>query len=237
MSDRQPNDNFVIYAYYREGADRFGRENTIYYVGKGRPKRPYCSANRRVPRPKDRKYIKVIHNNLLEDVAFEYEKALIQFYGRADLYPEWGVLRNMTNGGEGTSGRVVKESTKRIMSEKMSGKNSPHYGKRGELSHHYGVKRSEEAKRRMSLAQMGPNSYSYKPRDWYHEVYGIVLSKSVSEMARLFPDLKLNPPSLSEVCSGKRSHYKGWRYIGESMRPGPLANSLCDTYHPPALRG
>jgi hypothetical protein len=108
MSQKKAVNNFVVYAYSRKGEDAFGRVGTFYYIGKGRPKRPY-SNNRGVKKPKDRSRIHILHKNLEEKTAFEYEIGLILLYGRADLYPKWGTLRNYTNGGEGCSGRVMSE--------------------------------------------------------------------------------------------------------------------------------
>ena len=63
MSDN----NFVVYAYVRSKPDRFGREGTFYYIGKGRPNRPYQRSGRTVKRPKNVKFIKVLHQNLDEN--------------------------------------------------------------------------------------------------------------------------------------------------------------------------
>ena len=66
--------NFVVYAYVR-------RDGTPYYVGKGRPERPYRNGGRpcRTP-PKER--IKILHKNLDEFTALSIESALIISYGR-----------------------------------------------------------------------------------------------------------------------------------------------------------
>ena len=104
----------------------FGRSGTLYYIGKGVPNRPYkCSKGyRRVSCPQNRSNIVILHKELDEKTAFEYEKKLIQFYGRMDL-EEFGILRNLTNGGEGESGRTITEETR----EKFMGKNNHFYGK------------------------------------------------------------------------------------------------------------
>lgn len=52
-----------------------------------------------------------------EQEAFEYEKFLIKTIGRFDLGT--GPLANKTDGGEGTTGRVVSDKTKKLLSLKM----------------------------------------------------------------------------------------------------------------------
>jgi hypothetical protein len=123
VSKSRPVNNFVVYAYSRKGKDNFGRLGTFYYIGKGRPERPY-SYKRVIKRPKEKSRIHILHSGLDEKTAFAYEIKLISLYGRIDLNPEWGVLRNLTKGGEGASG-----FSQQVL-DKFSGKNSPNYTKR-----------------------------------------------------------------------------------------------------------
>lgn len=115
MSERN---DFVVYAYAREGADRFGNVGTYYYIGKGLPKRPY-SNNRYVKKPENTANIHILHKNLNEKTAYEYERKFIFLYGRESSNPGWGVLLNSTEGGGGTSG--YKWTSDNL--EKISGKN------------------------------------------------------------------------------------------------------------------
>jgi hypothetical protein len=99
--------NFVVYAYCRT-------DGTFYYVGKGKPERPFVWRGKRgINPPKDRSRVLILHHGLLEEVAFEYEKQLILFYGRKDLGT--GLLKNKTDGGEGTSGYSHTEETKSVL--------------------------------------------------------------------------------------------------------------------------
>lgn len=85
---------FYTYAYLREG------NRTPYYIGKGCGKRAYDSShNVKVPDDKDR--IIFLKQNLTEEEAFNHEKYMIVVLGRKDLGT--GILRNMTDGGEGPS--------------------------------------------------------------------------------------------------------------------------------------
>lgn len=129
----------IVYIHKRKD------NNQIFYVGIGSRK---YRANR-----KDRsqfwknissKYgynIEIIHENLTRKEAIRIEKELIKKYGRLDL--KTGILCNMTDGGEGKNW-----NQKRIdeQSKRFSGKNHPHYGKRGIEAPAFGMKHTEESK-------------------------------------------------------------------------------------------
>jgi len=93
---------FYTYLWLRE-------DGTPYYVGKGRGKRAYTNVGHAVRRPKERSRIFVQYWES-EEKAFEMEKWYISFFGRKDLGT--GILRNMTDGGDGPSGWVPTEETK-----------------------------------------------------------------------------------------------------------------------------
>jgi general stress protein YciG len=85
--------NYYTYAYLRE-------DKTPYYIGKGTENRIY-STNRRVKLPKDKSRIIFLKQNLTEEEAFKHERYMINVFGRKDLGT--GILRNMTDGGDGAS--------------------------------------------------------------------------------------------------------------------------------------
>ena len=99
--------NYYTYAYLRE-------DKTPYYIGKGKGLRIY-STNRRIKPPKDKSRIIYLKQNLTEKEAFRHEIYMIAVFGRKDLGT--GILINMTNGGDGPSGRIVSEETRRKLSE------------------------------------------------------------------------------------------------------------------------
>jgi hypothetical protein len=103
---------YYVYAYLRQ-------DGTPYYVGKGRDNRAYEHHNS-VHVPKDKSHIEFIAKNLTEQSALDLEMDLIQSYGRKDLGT--GILRNLTDGGEGVSGLVHSESSRRKMSNAHTGK-------------------------------------------------------------------------------------------------------------------
>ncbi len=128
---KQYND-YYTYAYLRE-------DKTPYYIGKGRGRRIYCT-QRTIKPPKDKSLILFLKKGLTEAEAFKHEIYMIFVLGRKDLGT--GILRNRTNGGDGVSGRVNSEETKKKISMarkgKYTGEKHSQYGRTGVLSHNYG---------------------------------------------------------------------------------------------------
>ena len=107
---------YYVYAYLR-------KDNTPYYIGKGSGRRayqPHRTRNGGVHTPKDKSKIVFLEQNLSEIGAFALERRYIQWYGRKDL--DTGILRNLTDGGEGPSGVVRSETFRKNASIKLTGK-------------------------------------------------------------------------------------------------------------------
>ncbi len=96
---------FYVYAHQRLD------DNSIFYIGKGHGKRAWVEQHRS-------KYWKnivnkagynvlILQDGMTETDSFILEKYLIVFYGRADLGE--GRLVNMTDGADGSSGRITTE--------------------------------------------------------------------------------------------------------------------------------
>lgn len=145
--------DFYVYLFLRSEDSVNGKKYSPYYVGKGRGKRAFEKHGRTVPAPRDKSYVVFVEEGLTEPEAFSLEIYCIQMYGRIDLGT--GILRNRTDGGEGTSGVVVSDETRRKMSDMRRGEKHYLWGKRGELSPLWGKPRSEETKRKMSEARQG----------------------------------------------------------------------------------
>jgi len=135
---KQHND-YYTYAFLRE-------DKTPYYIGKGRGNRAY-DKRKTIKPPKDKSRILFLKKNLTEAEAFKHEIYMIFVFGRKDLGT--GILRNLTNGGEGPSGAVRSEETKKKISVARKGKYA------GENNPMYGVPRTEEWKKAQSERMTG----------------------------------------------------------------------------------
>lgn len=128
--------------------------NTIFYIGIGYLKRAYSKANRNkhwlnIINKTDYE-IQILKSDLSWEDACELEIALIDYYGRRDL--KTGTLVNLTDGGEGSYGRIVSLKTKEKLSKGRLGKPGTFKGK----------KHTQESILKISESKMGICNYSKK---------------------------------------------------------------------------
>lgn len=144
FSRRNPPPGFYHYLYLRE-------DGTPYYSGKGSGKRAWAT-NHIISLPEDHSRIIITHWNLTELWALALERWYIRWYGRKDNGT--GILRNLTDGGEGTVGRRHSKETCELFSKQRKGK------------HLVGIKRSAEHKKSISNGRKG---VSYGPLSSEHK--------------------------------------------------------------------
>lgn len=133
---------FYTYLWLRE-------DGTPYYVGKGNDRRAY----RRGCPPHDRI---LIQPHPSEQDAFAAEVFFISYYGRKDVGT--GCLRNLTDGGEGNSGRLFSETHRiRLRQSKIGNRNSIGWTKGRPRGHQAGAgaKRGvpKSAEHRLKISQ------------------------------------------------------------------------------------
>jgi hypothetical protein len=103
---------FYTYAWLREN-------RTPYYVGKGKGKRAWRKGSPSADR------VLILKKDLTEEEAFKHEIYMIAVLGRKEN--QTGILRNFTEGGQGTSGLPRPDSAERC--QNMKGELNPMYGK------------------------------------------------------------------------------------------------------------
>ena len=136
---------YYVYAYLR-------KDGTPYYIGKGKDKRA-LDKNHSVSVPNDKSKIIILEANLTELGSFALERRMIRWYGRKDIGT--GILRNLTDGGEGTSGLIRSEETRLKLSVAQKGRVKSEKHKLNLSQSAKGRVHSEETRLKMSESRKG----------------------------------------------------------------------------------
>ena len=173
--------NYYIYFHINETSGE------VFYVGKGKGKRAWHKSGRnQYWKNIVKKYgyrVDIIHTDLSEKRAFDWEKLYISMFGRENLC-------NLTDGGDGSSGAIRSDDFKLNLKIKNSGENNPFYGKKhseetikkfsnslkGKISPRKGYKFTEEELIKHSEIRKGKTSWN-KGLKWSEESK-IKMSKS-----------------------------------------------------------
>ena len=143
---------FYVYTYLRE-------DGSPYYFGKGKDLRAW-SRQRTINRPPNDR-IKFVVKNVDEELAHFVECEAIALYGRKDKGT--GILWNLTDGGEGTSGRIIpsEESNRRAATQRGKPKNLNAEQRLHRSGIRKGKTHSDETKAKMSAAHSGVNNHNF----------------------------------------------------------------------------
>jgi|LauGreDrversion4_2_1035121.scaffolds.fasta_scaffold684100_1 hypothetical protein len=140
---------YYTYAYLRE-------DGTPYYIGRGKGRRAFDITHRIKVPPKGR--VLILKQNLTYEEASEHEIYMIAVLGRKDLGT--GILRNLTNGGEGRPGPKPQDEVEKIR-KSNTGKVIPDEVRRKISKAKTGVpvhSDEEKEKRRLRLIKNNPNA-------------------------------------------------------------------------------
>jgi hypothetical protein len=216
---------FYVYAYLRSQGSKRGPKGSPYYIGKGKDMRAFKRGKKSMSPPKDKSCIVFIQEGLTEQEAFALEKYCIGLYGRINT--NTGILRNLTDGGEGASGAKRSIETRAKIAAQMRG-NKIWLGKRhsqetiNKLARiNSGKRLSPETKAKLSRAFQGENNpffgkkhtpevvvkmtqHLYELIDPNGEIYA---TTNIREFARQHD---LDQGTLSKVVHGARKNHKGW---------------------------
>jgi hypothetical protein len=221
MTKKDPR-RFYVYAYLRSNDSEHGKRLTPYYIGKGARDRA-TSKQRTVPKPSDPSFIVYIQEGMTEQDAFRLEQYCIALYGRIDKGT--GILRNLSDGGDGPSGTIVSEARRQQIAESSRGRTHPPEVRRkigdaqmGSKNHMWGKAVSQETREKISAANKGLRR-SEKSRQNIAKgkcKYKCVLVSptgqvhQVDNFYQFCLEHKLHRTLMLQLLRGERDHYKAW---------------------------
>lgn len=188
--------DYYVYAYLRKS------DHTPYYIGKGIDDRAWNKGHS-VSLPTNKHLIVILEENLTELGALALERRYIHWYGRKDN--KTGILRNLTDGGEGHSGAKHRPNTIIRMKAVRTGIS---------WDAMYGTKRAAEMKKQRAVSVLGLFAEDKNPRydhtlyQWFHRDYGIIQSTRY-QLIKNYPEL--NRCRIGDLAKNKIQQYKGWQ--------------------------
>jgi len=200
---KENSNSFYVYILRRP-------DNTPFYIGKGYglrilgheklainnigPNKHKNNLIRKILKSNDKINYDIIGFFQNEKIAFLYEKELIDLYGRVNL--KNGILVNLTDGGEGSSGYVPTTETIKKISE-----NNAHYGK--------GKTFSVEYRKKLSENNVG-NRGRKLPKEWKDKISKSLKGRPSPRKGQVVTQETRD--KMSKVRKGKPSPRKGKKY-------------------------
>ena len=197
----------------------------IFYVGKGQGNRFKTTKSRsEYWKRTAKKYgviVDIVAHGISEHEALLLEKKLIKIYGRKNLGT--GNLVNLTDGGEGYSGYICTDETRRKLSEAGKGRKHTEEHKQYMSEVMTGRLVSEDTKNKLRNYRLGKKlteEQRIKLRDSNSRSRKVMcietgeIFKSASEAARC---VGTDPSSICKACRGKKKYIRGftWKYFEE----------------------
>ena len=189
---------YYTYAYLRE-------DGTPYYIGKGKGQRINQPHGKPCSRPLLDRRIK-LKTNLTEEDAFKHEEYMIAIFGRIDIGT--GILYNKSDGGEGKSGLVHSQETRKKMSKSGKGKKKP-------PGHGEAVSRARKGKPSPLRGRVMPEEHRRKIGNSHTKTFHFINPEGelteIKDLQNYCKCNKLSRGYFYKLMRGERDEYRGWR--------------------------